>query len=56
MVAILELMTPPKPKAAAPVPGKTAAGIEVLGQAAVQEDPQVALVSTYRRRLSMMLN
>ncbi|MCB8746081.1 thioredoxin [Rhodoferax sp. U2-2l] len=56
MVAILELMTPPKPKAAAPVPGKTAAGIEVLGKAAVQEDPQVALVSTYRRRLSMMLN
>jgi len=56
MVAILELMTPPKPKAAAATPGKTAAGIEVLGKAAVQEDPQAALVSTYRRRLSMMLN
>jgi len=56
MVALLELMTPPKPKADAPTPGKTAAGIEVLGKAAVQEDPQVAVVSTYRRKLSMMLN
>jgi len=56
MVALLELMTPPKPKADAQVSGKTAAGIEVMGKAAVQEDPQAALVSTYRRRLSMMLN
>jgi len=56
MVAILELLTPPKPKTAAPTPGKTAGGIEVLGKAALQEDPQAALVSTYRRRLSMMLN
>lgn len=56
MVAILELLTPPKPKAAAPVPGKTAAGIEVMGKTAAPEDPQAALVSTYRRRLSMMLN
>jgi len=56
MVAILELLTPPKPKAGAPIPGKTAGGIEVLGKAAVQEDPQAALVSSYRRKLSMMLN
>jgi putative thioredoxin len=55
-VAILELMTPPKPKAATQATGKSAGGIEVLGKAAIQEDPQAALVSTYRRRLSMMLN
>ncbi|MDD5481100.1 thioredoxin [Rhodoferax sp.] len=56
MVAILELLTPPKPKAAAATPGKTAGGIEVLGKAAVDLDPQAALVSSYRRKLSMMLN
>lgn len=56
MVAMLELMTPPKPKADTQTPGKTAGGIEVLGKAAVQEDPQAVLVSTYRRKLSMMLN
>ena len=55
-VAILELLTPPRPKAAAQTPGKTAGGIEVLGKTAVQEDPQAALVSAYRRKLSMMLN
>ena len=55
-VAILELITPPKPKAAAQTSGKTAGGIEVLGKTAVQEDPQAALVSSYRRKLSMMLN
>jgi len=56
MVAILELLTPPKPKADAQTPGKSAGGIEVLGKTAVQEDPQAALVSNYRRKLSMMLN
>ena len=55
-VAILELLTPPKPKASAQTPGKTAGGIEVLGKTATQEDPQAALVSSYRRKLSMMLN
>ncbi|GAB4214678.1 MAG: thioredoxin [Rhodoferax sp.] len=55
-VAILELMAPPKPKAAEATPGKTAGGIEVLGKAAVQQDPQAALVSSYRRKLSMALN
>jgi putative thioredoxin len=55
-VAILELLTPAKPKAAAQATGKTAGGIEVLGKTAVQEDPQAALVSNYRRKLSMALN
>ena len=55
-VAIPELLTPPKPTAAAQASGKTAGGIEVLGKTAVQEDPQAALVSQYRRQLSMMLN
>ncbi len=56
VVAILELLTPPKSKAAAPTSGKTAGSIEVLGKTATPEDPQAALVSSYRRRLSMMLN
>jgi putative thioredoxin len=55
-VAILELLTPPKPKPGADGAGKTPGGIELAGKAVVQEDPQAALVSTYRRRLSMMLN
>jgi putative thioredoxin len=55
-VAILELLTPPKPKAGDTLPGKTAGGIELAGKSAVQEDPQAALVSAYRRKLSMMLN
>lgn len=54
-VAILELLTPPKSKTAE-VPGKTASGIEIAGKSAVQEDEQSALVSSYRRKLSMMLN
>jgi putative thioredoxin len=55
-VAILELLTPAKAKAAVQASGKTAGGIEVLGKTQVQEDPQAALVSHYRRQLSMMLN
>ena len=55
-VAILELLTPPRPKAGETVPGKTAGGIELAGKSTVQEDPQAALVSAYRRKLSMMLN
>jgi putative thioredoxin len=55
-VAILELLTPPRPKASEQVPGKTAGGIEIAGKSAVQEDPQAALVSAYRRKLSMALN
>ena len=55
-VAILELLTPPKPKAATEASNKTASGIELAGQTVVAQDPQAALVSTYRRRLSMTLN
>ena len=36
--------------------GKSAGGIELMGKSAVQEDPQAAMVSSYRRKLSMMLN
>ena len=54
-IAILELLSPPAPKAGGDA-GKTAGGIELMGKAAVQEDPQAALVSSYRRKLSMALN
>ena len=56
IVAILELLTPPKPKGEPPVPGKTAGGIELTGKAVAQDDPQAELVSRYRRKLSMALN
>jgi putative thioredoxin len=56
-IAILELLTPPKPKAAAPdAGGKSAGGIELAGPTTVQQDEQAALVSAYRRKLSMALN
>ena len=55
-VAILELLTPPKPKLDPATVGKSAGGIELAGKAAVQEDPQAQLVSAYRRKLSMALN
>ncbi|WP_137895225.1 thioredoxin [Ramlibacter sp. 2FC] len=55
-VAILELLAPPRPKASAEAGGKSTGGIELMGKSAVQEDPQSALVSAYRRKLSMMLN
>ena len=55
-VALLELMTPPKTKAGPQAVGKSAGGIELAGHAAVQEDEQSALVSAYRRKLSMALN
>jgi putative thioredoxin len=56
-VAILELLTPPKPKAAAPqASGKSAGGIELAGHATVEQDEQAALVSAYRRKLGMALN
>ncbi len=56
IVAILELLTPPKAKGEQPIPGKSAGGIELTGKAAALEDPQAELVSKYRRRLSMALN
>ena len=44
IVAILELMTPPRPKAAEQATGKTAGGIELAGKGAIQEDPQLSLI------------
>lgn len=55
-VGLLELMTPPKPKADPAAAGKSAGGIELAGKATVQEDPQAQMVSQYRRKLSMALN
>lgn len=55
-VALLELMTPPKPRADAAATGKSAGGIELSGKASVEQDPQAELVSRYRRKLSMALN
>ena len=55
-VGLLELMTPPKPKADPGSAGKSAGGIELAGKAAVAEDPQSQMVSQYRRKLSMALN
>jgi putative thioredoxin len=56
MVGLLELLTPVVPKGAADHTGKSAGGIELMGKSAVQEDPQAAMVTSYRRKLSMMLN
>ena len=55
-IAILELLTPPKAKDAAAVPGKTAGGIELMGKAGKQEDEVTAMLNSYRRRLSMAMN
>ena len=54
-VALLELMTPPKPKTQ-DATGKSAGGIELMGKAALQEDPLMTMISGYRRKLSMALN
>ena len=54
--AILELLTPPKPKGAAQDTGKTAGGIEIAGKVVAETDPQAQMVATYRRKLSMALN
>ncbi|MEO7105420.1 MAG: thioredoxin [Rhodoferax sp.] len=55
-VAILEILTPPKPKVDPLATGKTAGGIEIAGKAIAALDPQAQLVATYRRKLSMALN
>ncbi len=55
-VAILELLTPPKPKTDDAANGKSAGGIELTGKTAVQEDPLLEMISRYRRKLSMALN
>jgi putative thioredoxin len=54
-VAILELLAP-APHADAGQAGQSTGGIALTGKAAQQEDPQAALVSSYRRKLSMALN
>ena len=54
-VALLELMTPQKPKTQDGT-GKSAGGIELMGKSAVEEDPLVAMIGSYRRKLSMALN
>ncbi len=56
MVAIMELLTPPKPKVDPLASGKTAGGIELAGKAVATVDPQAQLVAAYRRKLSMALN
>jgi len=55
-VALLELLTPPKPKASADASGKSAGGIELAGKSVTALDPQAELVARYRRKLSMALN
>ena len=55
-VAILELLTPPKPKKQDAVPGQSSGGIQILGKAGAQQDEATALVNSYRRKLSMALN
>ncbi len=55
-VAILELLTPPKPKPNPADVGKTAGGIEIAGKVVAEQDPQAQLVAAYRRKLSMALN
>jgi putative thioredoxin len=55
-VALLELLSPPKPKAAPAAAGKSAGGIEVAAPVVQQQDPQAELVARYRRKLSMALN
>jgi len=55
-VALLELMSPPPAKAGPEAAGKSAGGIELMGKSAHVEDPKLALVSSYRRKLSMALN
>jgi putative thioredoxin len=55
-VAILELLSPPKPKVNPAAASKTAGGIEIAGKVVAETDPQALLVAGYRRKLSMALN
>lgn len=56
VVAILELLSPPPAKTDPALVGKSAGGIELTSQSTTVQDPQAALVSSYRRKLSMALN
>jgi putative thioredoxin len=55
-IAILELLSPPKPKTGTQDPNKTAGGIEIAGKVVAETDPQALLIAAYRRKLSMVLN
>ncbi len=55
-IGLLELMTPPAPKAEAGAGAGAQAGIQLAGNTTVKEDPQREMVSRYRRKLSMALN
>jgi putative thioredoxin len=55
-VAILEMLTPPRPKANPADAGKSAGGIELAGKVVAEQDPQAQMVAAYRRKLSMALN
>lgn len=56
LVAILELLTPAQPRASQPADGKSAGGIELSPGTRLAQDPQLELVSRYRRKLAMTLN
>jgi putative thioredoxin len=56
VVAILELLSPPPAKPDPALAGKSAGGIELTSQSTAAQDPQAALISNYRRKLSMALN
>jgi putative thioredoxin len=55
-VAVLELLTPPRPRKQEAAPGKSAGGIELLGKGAAEQDEVTTLINSYRRKLSMALN
>ncbi len=55
-IGLLELMTPPAPKAEAGAGAGAQGGIQLAGNTTVKEDPQREMVSRYRRKLSMALN
>lgn len=55
-ISLLEVMTPPAPKAEPGAAAGAQGGIQLAGATTVQEDPQRELVSRYRRKLSMALN
>ncbi len=55
-VAILELLTPAKPKHQDTAPGQSAGGTQILGKSSAEQDEATVLVNSYRRKLSMALN
>jgi putative thioredoxin len=55
-IGLLELMTPPAPKAEPGAAAGAKGGIQLAGNTTIEQDPQRELVSRYRRKLSMALN